>query len=438
MLSGKIPCAMFAFCALLGAQTRALAEPSGTNGLERISLSSLSAPPLIDSAFGTALQTPRAPVTQPAGLPPTAPDLNEQVVRIPLDTPGTSLEATLFKPDGPGPFPLVIFNHGKNPGDAHNQPRSRPLSFAREFVRRGYAVVAPNRTGFAGSDGEYTEKGCDVTDSALAQASDVTRTIDYFSHQPFIDARRIIVAGMSHGGLISLAFGTKPTPGVLGVLNFSGGLRQDACSDWQTNLTDAFGALGALARIPSLWLYGDNDDVWTPSLITRLRNAYAAHGAPLRFVDFGHYKDDAHRIVMDRDGVAVWWPYVGDFLARLGLPTAIRYAIAEPQAPAASGYASLDAVDAIPYVGPTGRDGYRRFLQQYPHRAFAVSTGGAWAWAEGGDNPLALALDRCAHQNAGACQLYAVDDRVVWRADAPATAAIAPPAASPAPALASR
>ncbi|MGU7781277.1 dienelactone hydrolase family protein [Burkholderia sp. PU8-34] len=358
-----------------------------------------------------------------SGLPQVAANLNEQIVRIPADASGTvTLEATLFKPDGPGPFPLVVFNHGKNPGDLHEQPRSRPLAFAREFVRRGYAVIAPNRQGFAGSGGTYQQEGCDVGKNGLAQAADVDATVRYMAHQPYIDASRIVVAGTSHGGLASIAYGTEAASGVRGIINFSGGLRQDLCQGWQRNLVDAFDQYGAHSAVPSLWLYGDNDSVWTPGLVAQMHDAYASHGTRVQFVDFGRYKDDAHRLIVDRDGVPVWWPAVHAFLADLNLPTAVRFAVANPHEPKASGYASIDAVNAVPFVDEAGREGYRRFLSQHPSRAFAVSDEGAWSWAEGGDDPMALALDNCAKQGAGACRLYAVNDRVVWNAHASQTA----------------
>ena len=88
----------------------------------------------------------------------------------------------------------------------------------------------------------------------------------------------------------------------------------------------------------------------------------------------------------------------------------------------ATGYASIDAVEAVPFLDAAGREGYRRFLSQHPSRAFAVSAEGAWSWAEGGDDPMALALDNCTKQGAGACRLYAVNDRVVWNANATQTA----------------
>lgn len=129
-------------------------------------------PDAADTAGGPLARAERFDYSD-ANLPQVASNLNEQIVRIPADASGAvTLEATLFKPDGPGPFPLVVFNHGKNAGDLHQQPRSRPLAFAREFVRRGYAVIAPNRQGFAGSGGTYRQEGCNVTKNGLAQASD--------------------------------------------------------------------------------------------------------------------------------------------------------------------------------------------------------------------------------------------------------------------------
>ncbi|MGV2292723.1 prolyl oligopeptidase family serine peptidase [Trinickia sp. YCB016] len=348
--------------------------------------------------------------------PKVAVDMNEQIIRVPVDASGSvTLETTIFKPDGPGPFPMVVFNHGKIQGDPRDQARSRPIAFAREFVRRGYIVVAPNREGFADSGGTYQQAGCDVERNGVAQADDVAATIAYMSKQSYVDAQHIVVAGSSHGGLTTIAYGVNAAPGVRGLVNFSGGLRQDACSGWQSNLTQAFETYGENTRVPSLWLYGDNDSVWTPALSAKMYAAYTAHGAHAQMFDFGDYKNDAHRLVVDHDGVSVWWPAVEAFLARIGMPTSVQYRVEEPSMPKASGYAALDAVNAVPFLDAAGRAGYQNFLKQYPTRAFAVSDSGAWSWAEGGDNPMALAVQNCEKEGAGACHLYAVNDSVVWK-----------------------
>ena len=349
-------------------------------------------------------------------LPPLAGNMNEQIVRIPVDAAASvTLEATIYKPDGKGPFPLVVFNHGKIEGDPRAQPRSRPLSFAREFVRRGYVVVAPNREGFADSGGTYRQEGCDVEKNGVAQADDVKATIAYMSAQSFVDPSHIVVAGTSHGGLTTIAYGMGAAQGVRGLINFSGGLRQDACTGWQDNLTHAFEQYGQAVRVPSLWIYGDNDSVWTPKLAQRMYAGYVEHGAPANMIDFGDYKNDAHRLVVDRDGVRVWWPSVEAFLERIGMPTRVQYEVQGPAVPQATGYATIDAVGAVPYLDEAGRAAYRAFLGQYPTRAFAVSSSGAWSWAEGGDNPMSVALANCRKENGDSpCRLYAVDNRVVW------------------------
>lgn len=347
-------------------------------------------------------------------LPLLPGDLNERVIEIPAGAGHAALETTIFKPSGGGPFPLVVFNHGKERGDPRAQERSRPLAFARELVRRGYVVVAPNRRGFAGSGGHYIEHGCEVEENGLAQARDVTATIDFMARQHYVDAAHIVVAGVSYGGLTTIAYGARPQAGVRGLLNFAGGLRQYACASWQANLSRAFGAYGGKVRLPSLWLYGDNDSFWPPQLVGQMYGAFVRRGARAQMINIGRYKDDAHRLVADRDGVPTWWPSTAGFLTQIGMPTAVRYRIADPWLPSGSGYAAIDEIDSVPFIDETGREAYQAFLKQHPTRAFAVSDSGAWSWAEGGDDPVAVALDNCRKRGGDPCRLYAVNNTVVW------------------------
>ena len=73
----------------------------------------------------------------------------EQVVAVPADIGGAhiTLQTTIYKPSGAGPFPVLFMNHGKSGGDAHLQPRATFPVISREFVKRGYAVVIPMRMG---------------------------------------------------------------------------------------------------------------------------------------------------------------------------------------------------------------------------------------------------------------------------------------------------
>ncbi|WP_296650565.1 CocE/NonD family hydrolase [Paraburkholderia sp.] len=414
-------------CVFSVAHAASLADPQGPHRVAPVSAAAANvqhAEPVSAGPLGSA-NVPRLALDD-SWLPAVRADMNARVIRIPVDADGDiTLETTIYRPEGPGPFPMVVFNHGKILGDPRNQARSDPVSFAREFVRRGYVVVAPNRRGFAGSGGDYVQDGCDVASNGLDQAADVAATVAYMSKQPYVDANHIVVAGTSHGGLATIAYGTEAAQGVRALINFSGGLRQDTCKGWQDNLTQAFGGYGGKARVASLWLYGDNDSVWTRDLVTRMYAAYhdaqtaeALPAASAKLVDFGAYKNDAHRLVGDRDGVKIWWPQVEVFLARAGMPTAVEYRVAEPAAPHGTGYAAIDSVSAVPFLDADGRSGYRNFLSQYSSRAFAVSDSGAWSWAEGGDNPMAIAIANCQKHSNDACHLYAVDNAVVWSNDA--------------------
>jgi carboxymethylenebutenolidase len=72
--------------------------------------------------------------------------------QLPLATPqivsfqseNLTLHGVLYKPDGSGPFPGVIYNHGSAPGMLNNQAFDElgPL-----FVKRGWIFFAPYRRG---------------------------------------------------------------------------------------------------------------------------------------------------------------------------------------------------------------------------------------------------------------------------------------------------
>src|SRR5436189_3496710 len=65
---------------------------------------------------------------------------------------GLKLEAYLYKPDGAGPFPLIVYNHGSAlPGDEAKEWAAPYI--ARLFVPAGYALLVPERRGYGKSEG---------------------------------------------------------------------------------------------------------------------------------------------------------------------------------------------------------------------------------------------------------------------------------------------
>lgn len=83
--------------------------------------------------------------------------------------------------------------------------------------------------------------------------------------------------------------------------------------------------------------------------------------------------------------------------------------------------AGLNDGAALPHLDAAGREGYRVFLQQPMHRAFAIAPGGAWAWKAEESSPDVAgeeALRACAGHTEQECVLYAQDDQVVFNSKA--------------------
>jgi dienelactone hydrolase len=344
--------------------------------------------------------------------------LNEQIVMVMSGSGATAgaLETTIFKPPGAGPFPLVIMNHGKDPGDPHLQKRDRFVVLSREFVKRGYAVMVPMRKGFAKSSGEYADFGCNMADNGYLQADDLQIALDYAQRQSWVDKNRVVVAGQSYGGLAAVAFGTRRFSGVRGTINFAGGLRADGGDcQWQAALINAFANYGSKSTVPSLWFYGQNDSYFNPEMAARMHSAFVNAGGHARLVAYGPFKSDAHSMIGSRDGVKVWWPETEKFLRQIGMPADETVVLAEDTPIARSDFATIDNVAAIPYLKEKGREAYRAFLTKSLPRAFALSSSGSWSWAEDGDDPAERVLAYCQHSSKQPCKLYAVDDYVVWK-----------------------
>jgi dienelactone hydrolase len=363
--------------------------------------------------------------------------LNEQVVMVPAGSAHNSveLETTVFRPPGSGPFPLVVMNHGKALGNPRNQGRDRFIAVSREFVKRGYAVVIPMRKGFSKSTGDYSDFGCDMTGNGQGQADDLQSALEYLVTQSWVDKDRIVVAGQSYGGLATMAFGTRKFPGVKGLINFAGGLKMHGGScQWQTSLVKAFTEYGGRTALPSIWFYGENDHHFGPQLAARMHEAYVKAGGHAKLVAYGPFRKDAHGMSGSREGVRVWWPETEKFLKDIGLPTEPVVALTDEYSMPATNYAALDNIEAVPFLRDGDREQYRTFLGKPFPRAFAMSSTGAWSWAEDGDDPVGQALANCQKSSSVPCKLYAVNDHVVWAHEAAATgtvtASVAPEAAS--------
>lgn len=336
--------------------------------------------------------------------------LNEEILFIEKGSGlfSTKLETTVFKPAGNGPFPLVVINHGKAAGNTHFTLRTRFFYASQEFVKRGYAVMIPMRSGFSKSTGIYIGGGCNFESTGLAQAEDVRAALDYVKTLPYVDSQRIVIMGQSHGGLTTLAFGTVPYPGVRGLVNFAGGLRNSNCVAWEEVLVRAFEGYGAKNRYPTLWFYGDNDSYWSKEYIDKMYKGYVQSGGSARLIAFGLYSGgDAHSMFGQKEGLLIWVPEVEKFLAELGLPSGIL-PITEANLPVS--YLLQEAGKKME-LGSNCKKLFERYLEADFPRAFAI--GGARCGYASGKNTLERAMKNCQRKTDANCKVVATNDVLV-------------------------
>ncbi len=347
-------------------------------------------------------------------LLPPAP-MHEQVLMLPGDPARpVLLEVTVFQPDGPGPFPLAVVNHGASgQTSSRDMPRQRASFAADYFLSRGYAVALPMLRGYAGSGSIPVHYECDVLRAALDNARDIAAIIKQLTMRPNIDATRIIVAGQSYGGFNTLALGTLGLPGVKGLISFAGGLRVSDCKGQDENLISSATYLGGHEPVPSIWFYGDNDKIFPPTTWRAMYSRFWSAGGRADLVAFGNFMDDAHQMLGHLEGLPIWTPKVDSFLSRVGMPSSLIYPTYMPTPfPAATHYAAIDDDSKLPYPSDKVRAAYQKFLQLKFTRVFVVSPTGILS-GSGGFDPIARTLELC-RQRFADCQLYAVDNDVVW------------------------
>jgi dienelactone hydrolase len=291
-----------------------------------IALVALLTPTHIDS-----LPIQESENSQPAEVSATSGRKIEEVVQIPMVVKGVFkdtqilLEGTLFRQELGGPFPLVILSHGySDPIKRRTLGRMRLEKQSQEFVKRGFAVVIPMRRGYANSEGYCTEDftNCnhiDLYEAGLESASDLLATVRFMESQPYIDRSKLLLAGHSAGGFASLAAASQGVDGLLGVINFAGGRgSRGQCPLGQ--LSRAMEKFGRMTKVPTLWLYSENDSFFPPAFVKGMHDAFQKAGGKAKLVMLPPFGKDGHYVFPNERGLSLWTKEVDKFLAEIGFP----------------------------------------------------------------------------------------------------------------------
>ena len=225
------------------------------------------------------------------------------------------LHGYLFKPDGNGPFPAVLYNHG-----SEKLPGSKP-EIGNFFAANGYVLFVPHRRGQGRSPGSYimdtlgntqgSVRGQVMVNLLEQQNQDVTAALDYLKRLPYVNAKRIAVAGCSFGGIQTVLTAEKDL-GLRAAVPFAAG-----AMNWSrtSELQDRMIAAVRRATVPVFLVQAENDYDTSPTrvLAKEMEQAGKAHKAVV-YPAYGTTAKDGHGGFCGR-GVSVWGQ---DVLAFLG------------------------------------------------------------------------------------------------------------------------
>ncbi|HUC54276.1 MAG TPA: dienelactone hydrolase family protein [Candidatus Cybelea sp.] len=252
------------------------------------------------------------PVTALAQSPPAP-------VEVSFPSGSLVLHGFLYKPEGNGPFPAVLWNHGseRRPGWL---PELAPI-----FLNHGYVFFIPHRRGQGRSPGEYVmdlleranqSGGAHARSRMLVELmeqhlQDQMAALAYLKGLPNVDPLRVAVAGCSFGGIQTVLLAEKGL-GVRAAVDFAG-----AAQNWQQAPDLRARMIEAVqhSQMPIFFIQAKNDYDLSPSrdLAAAMEKSGKAHALQI-FPSFGKSNQDAHEFCTH--GGEVWESQVFSFLTQ--------------------------------------------------------------------------------------------------------------------------
>jgi dienelactone hydrolase len=205
-------------------------------------------------------------------------------VDIPLDS-GT-LHAQLYKPDGGGPFPVVIALHACGGLAGHSEPvQPRYRDWAEQLLKAGNAVLLPDSYGSRELGPQCRVRGERRLSARRERVTDIMAARQWLLQQPWTARDRISLVGWAHGASAVL-WAVRPQlpsrnlePDFRSAVAFYPDCRISSVLGWST-------------RIPTLLLIGAKDDVSSPPACRQVVDGARGRSALARIVVYpGAYHD---------------------------------------------------------------------------------------------------------------------------------------------------
>jgi len=229
------------------------------------------------------------------------------------------IEAYVYRPEGPGPFPVVIYNHGSRAGRERTE---MPFTYVGKMLAAsGYLVLVPERRGYGKSEGApFSEEiGDDRGPRYVArlqqEADDTIAAAEFAKTLQGVDSSRIAVMGWSFGGIVSVFAASRSVLFRAVVDQAGGALSWDGSPQLQAALKEAAGKVS----VPLLGMVAENDR--TTESVKAVVSQAKKHGAAARLIVYPVFKPRENpggiapgHMIFSAQGVGLWESDVKDFL----------------------------------------------------------------------------------------------------------------------------
>ncbi|WUH97727.1 prolyl oligopeptidase family serine peptidase [Spirillospora sp. NBC_00431] len=164
---------------------------------------------VLDLATGFRYLTDTRPPVLRTSVAAIAPDM----VAYPTGD-GRRVHALLYRPNTPGPHPLMLSIHGGP--EAQERPRYAYAGLYQHLLAHGIAILAPNIAGSTGYG--LAHRMLIYRDWGGVDLDDLDHAVRYLRSRPDVNADRIAVMGASYGGFAALSCLSRlPHPWTAGV-----------------------------------------------------------------------------------------------------------------------------------------------------------------------------------------------------------------------------
>ncbi|HQS31037.1 MAG: hypothetical protein B7Y03_13205 [Polaromonas sp. 24-62-144] len=144
--------------------------------------------------------------------------------------------------------------------------------------------------------------------------TDMDAAADYLAGRHDVEGRRMLLGGVSRGGIASIAYAGEHPNRFVGVINFVGGWVDDE-SGYADAINRTIARRGGPFAKPTLWLYGENDPFYSISHSRKNFEAFEAAGGTGIFHVFAMVDGQSGHGLASLP--AYWQNAVQDYLERL-------------------------------------------------------------------------------------------------------------------------